>query len=354
MPEPREAARIDSPNSAARPVLGAPLVGMPPQVGSGPDALIGMGQPAAIPQPDAMAMADAMAAAQAGLTIKARSQFQMASARFIHHKMALIGLGTFVAILLFSTIGPLFWHYNYAQITNKFGTGPSAAHPFGTDTIGHDMFAQMMAATSTSIETALVVAGIATALGTLVGAAAGYYGKWADAILMRFTDLILIVPALVILLVLANTVSKAAGNWLWIALILAAVFWTYLARLVRGVFLSLREREFIEAEHAIGASSARIILRHLIPNAIGPIVVNATLTIANAILVEAALSFLGLGIQPPQVSLGYLIAQGEGDATVLPYLFYFPAAFLIAIVLAVNFIGDGLRDALDPQQRVRA
>jgi peptide/nickel transport system permease protein len=171
---------------------------------------------------------------------------------------------------------------------------------------------------------------------------------------MRFTDLILIVPGLVILLVLANTVSKATGNWLWIALILAALFWTYLARLVRGVFLSLREREFIEAEHAIGASGARIILRHLIPNAAGPVIVNATLTIANAILVEAALSFLGLGISPPQVSLGQLIAAGEGDATVLPYLFYFPAAFLIVIILAVNFIGDGLRDALDPQQRVRA
>jgi peptide/nickel transport system permease protein len=312
------------------------------------------GQPASVPQPDALAAADALAASHAGLSIKARSQFQMAYARFIHHKMALIGLFGFVAILLFSTIGPLFWQYSYAQITSKFGTGPSLAHPFGTDTIGHDMLAQVMAATSTSIQTAMVVAAIATALGVLIGAAAGYYGKWADTLLMRFTDLILIVPGLVILLVLANTVSKATGNWLWIALILAALFWTYLARLVRGVFLSLREREFIEAEHAIGASSARIILRHMIPNAIGPVIVNATLTVANAILVEAALSFLGLGIQPPQVSLGQLIASGEGDATVLPYLFYFPAAFLIAIVLAVNFIGDGLRDALDPQQRVRA
>lgn len=296
----------------------------------------------------------ALAAAQAGLTIEARSQFQMARARFFRHKMALIGLGAFVAILLFSTVGQVFWQYNYGQITSQFGTGPSLAHPFGTDTVGHDMLAQVMSGTATSIQTAIVVAAISTALGTLVGAAAGYYGKWADALLMRFTDLVLIVPAIVILLVLANAVSRSTGNWLWIALILAALFWTYLARLVRGVFLSLREREFIEAEHAIGASSARIILRHLIPNAIGPIVVNATLTVALAILVEAALSFLGLGISPPHVSLGYLIANGQGDAIVLPYLFYFPAAFLVAIILAVNFIGDGLRDALDPQQRVRA
>jgi peptide/nickel transport system permease protein len=297
---------------------------------------------------------DSLAAAQAGLTIKARSQFQMVATRFIHHKMALVGLFTFVAILLFATIGPVFWQYNYAQITNTFGLGPSLAHPFGTDTVGHDMLAEVMSATATSIQTAMVVAGIATAFGTLVGAFAGYYGKWADALLMRFVDLVLIVPGLVILLVLANTVAKSSNNWLFIALILSALFWTVVARLVRGVFLSLREREFIEAEHAIGATGSRIILRHLIPNAIGPIIVFATLTVANAILVEAALSFLGLGISPPQVSLGLLIAQGEGDATVLPYLFYFPAAFLIAIILAVNFIGDGLRDALDPQQRVRA
>jgi len=337
MPEPREAAEFGPRTIAAPPAL--------------PNALGGtLGEPAGVPQPDA----DALAASQAGLTIKARSQFQMARARFFRHKMALIGLGAFLAILLFSTIGPVFWHYNYAQITNQFGTGPSLAHPFGTDTIGHDMFAQVMAATATSIQTAFVVAAISTVLGTLIGAAAGYYGKWADSLLMRFTDLVLIVPALVILLVLANTVSRSAGNWLWIALILAALFWTYLARLVRGVFLSLREREFIEAEHAIGASDWRIIIRHMVPNAIGPIVVNATLTVALAILVEAALSFLGLGIQPPQVSLGYLIAQAQGDATVLPYLFYFPAAFLIAVILAINFIGDGLRDALDPQQRVRA
>lgn len=296
----------------------------------------------------------ALAAAQAGLNVESRTQFQMARARFLHHRMALIGLFTFVAILLFATVGPLFWKYNYAQITNQFGTGPSLAHPFGTDTIGHDMLAQVMSATATSIKTALVVAGISTVFGTLIGALAGYYGKWSDAALMRFTDLLLIVPALVILLVVANTVSKSAGNWLWIALILAGLFWTVLARLVRGTFLSLREREFVEAEHAIGASDARIILRHMIPNAIGSIVVNATLTVALAILVEAALSFLGLGIQPPQVSLGYLISQAEGDATVLPYLFYFPAAFLIAMILAVNFVGDGLRDALDPQQRIRA
>jgi ABC-type dipeptide/oligopeptide/nickel transport system permease subunit len=270
--------------------------------------------------------------------------------RFVHHRMALAGLGWFVFLLLLSNVAPLFWKYNYASITNQFGTGPSAQHPFGTDTIGHDMFAQVLAGTATSITTALVVAGVATVVGAVIGAVAGYYGGWADAVLMRLTDLVLVVPLLAVLLVLANTVKKEADNWLLIALIMAAVLWTLLARLVRGTFLSLREREFVEAERAIGASDWRIIFRHMIPNAAGPIVVYATLTVATAILIEAALSFLGLGIQPPAVSLGYLIASGEGDATVLPWLFYFPALFLVSLVLSVNFIGDGLRDALDPAQ----
>ena len=296
----------------------------------------------------------ALAAASEGLTIEARGQFRMAAERFLHHRMALTGLGIFLFLLLLSTVGPLFWGYSFGQITGQFATGPSLQHPFGTDTIGHDLFAQVMQGTATSIKTALLVAVISTVAGTLIGAAAGYYGKWADAVLMRFTDLVLIVLVIAILLVLANGVSNLAGNWFWIALVLGAVLWTYLARLVRGTFLSLREREFVEAGWAIGASDARIILRHMIPNAMGPIVVNATLTVANAMLIEAALSFLGLGIQPPAVSLGNLIADHQADATVLPWLFFFPASFLILAILSVNFIGDGLRDALDPTQRVRA
>jgi peptide/nickel transport system permease protein len=215
------------------------------------------------------------------------------------------------------------------------------------------MLAQVMAGTLTSLEVALIVAAISTVIGTAVGALAGYYGGIIDQVLMRLTDLVLVVPLLAILLVLSNKFSKQANGPLFVALLLALLFWTYLARLIRGTFMSLREREFIEAEHAIGASTWRIILRHMVPNAAGSIVVNATLTVAGAILTEASLSFLGLGIQPPHVDLGSLIASGEGDATTLPWLFYFPAAFLVLAILAVNFIGDGLRDALDPTQRGR-
>jgi len=282
-----------------------------------------------------------------------RGQLRMAGKRFVRHKLAMFGAILFLVLLLGSIIVPIFWPYSYATITNTFASGPSAAHPFGTDLIGHDMLAQVMAGTLTSLEVALIVAAISTVIGTVVGALAGYYGGIIDQLLMRLTDLVLVVPLIAILLVLSSKFSKQANSQLFIALLLALLFWTYLARLIRGTFLSLREREFIEAEHAIGASTWRIILRHMVPNAAGSIVVNATLTVAGAILTEASLSFLGLGIQPPHVDLGSLIASGEGDATTLPWLFYFPAAFLVLAILAVNFVGDGLRDALDPTQRGR-
>jgi peptide/nickel transport system permease protein len=287
-----------------------------------------------------------------GRTVESRGQLRLALERFAHHRLALAGLIVFLLLILLSTAGPVFWRYGYSTITGQFATGPSPQHPFGTDLIGHDLFAQVMEAEATSVKTAALVAVIATTIGTTIGAIAGYYGKLADVLLMRFTDLILAVPLLAVLLVLANKLSKQAGSWLWIALILGLLLWTNLARQVRGAFLSLREREFVEAEHAIGASDWRIIFRHMIPNAIGPIVVAATLTVALALLIEAVLSFLGLGIQPPEVSLGSLVNSGQDAATSLPWLFFLPSGFLVVTILSINFIGDGLRDALDPTQRV--
>jgi peptide/nickel transport system permease protein len=313
-------------------------------------------EPSAGPQDLAVVEGSGAAAAAAAPFLEAaaapaRGQFRMAAERFFHHKIAVTGLVLFLILVLVPVIVPLFWPYSFSSITSAYGTGPSGAHPFGTDVIGHDMFAQVMAATQVSMEVALLVAVISTFVGTLIGALAGYYGGIVDQILMRLTDLVLIVPLLAILIVLSNRFSKQANSQLFVALLLALLFWTYLARLIRGTFLSLREREFIEAQHAIGSSTWRIILRHMVPNAAASIVVNATLTVGLAILVEASLSFLGLGIQPPNVDLGTLVYAAEGDATALPWLFYFPAAFLVLAILSVNFIGDGLRDALDPTQR---
>jgi peptide/nickel transport system permease protein len=335
LPEPQDT----SPESVTSPTVAAGDV--PP----GPEL---PGAPAAVP-----ATAAAAAPFLDSAIAPAQGQLRMAAGRFFRHKLAVFGLVLFVILILLPIIAALFWPYTYTSISSDYGTGPSGAHPFGTDVIGHDMFAQVLAATQVSMEVALLVAVISTIVGTLIGALAGYYGGIVDQILMRLTDLVLTVPLLAILIVLSNRFTRQSDSQLFIALLLALLFWTYLARLIRGTFLSLREREFIEAQHAIGSSTWRIILRHMVPNAAASIVVNATLTVATAILTEASLSFLGLGIQPPNVDLGTLVYAAEGDATALPWLFYFPAAFLVLAILSVNFIGDGLRDALDPTQRGR-
>jgi ABC-type dipeptide/oligopeptide/nickel transport system permease subunit len=211
------------------------------------------------------------------------------------------------------------------------------------------------------------VAGLSTLIGTAMGAMAGYYGGWIDNLLMRFTDLILTLPGLAVLLTAAQffgqgDVDANFGIWqptlpqpLVIGLILAFLFWTAIARIVRGLFLSLREKEFVEAAKAAGAGDTRIMIRHMLPNVVGPIVVNATLIVAAAILVEAALSFLGFGIQPPNAALGKLIADGQSEGFRLWWLVTFPGLVIVVIALAINFVGDGLRDALDPtQRRIRA
>jgi peptide/nickel transport system permease protein len=243
----------------------------------------------------------------------------------------------------------------YAALSIAFNQGPSAAHIFGTNSIGIDMLAQILKGILQDVQVAILVAAISVVVGTLVGAVAGYYGGKIDNVLMRFVDLVLVIPVLVVLIMLSQIVAQKANNWFYLAIIIGALSWTYIARLVRAEFLSLRERDFIEASRALGASDWRIISRHMIPNAIGPIIVNATITVAGAIVLEATLSYLGLGIQPPAVSLGLLIEQGQNSATTEYWLFVYPAAFLLALIVSVFFIGDGLRAALDPRKnRVRA
>jgi peptide/nickel transport system permease protein len=288
-------------------------------------------------------------------TVKRRSQTQMVVRRFLAHKLAVASLIVLLLVIVGSLVGGRLWHYNYADITNEFSSSPSLKHPMGTDDIGHDSFAQILRGSQKSVQVALLVAFLSTSFGALLGAVAGYYGGVIDSVLMRFTDLVLTVPAIAILAVLGNLVSDKAGNWFFVALVLAALLWTYIARVIRGTFLSLREKEFVEAARALGASDRRIIMRHLLPNATGPIIVNATVTVALAILTETALSYLGLGINPPDTSLGLLIQTGQQAATTRPWLFYFPGLMIVIIALTVNFVGDGLRDAFDPTQtRVRA
>jgi ABC-type dipeptide/oligopeptide/nickel transport system permease subunit len=288
-------------------------------------------------------------------TVVRRSQTQMIIRRFMAHKLAVGSLVVFLLLVIISLIGGRFWKYGYADITDQFSTPPSLEHPMGTDDIGHDTLAQVLRGSQKSVQVALMVAFLATTIGAVIGALAGYYRGWVDSALMRFTDLILTIPAIAILAVLASVVASEAGNWFFIGLVLALLQWTYIARVVRGTFLSLREKEFVEAARALGASDTRIMFRHLLPNATGSIIVNATVTVAVAILTETALSYLGLGIKPPDTSLGLLISTGQQAATTRPWLFYFPGLIIVIIALTINFVGDGLRDAFDPTQtRVRA
>jgi peptide/nickel transport system permease protein len=289
-----------------------------------------------------------------GLEVKARTQWAYARSRFLRHRLAMGSLIILVIILgagaLASIVAP---HPFDGLNVQDYLMGPSWAHPFGTDLLGRDLFSRVIFGIRTSEQVALLVASLSVAIGTITGALAGYYGGWIDNLLMRFTDLFLTLPALAVLLTVSAFVGS--GNPLIVGLILAGLFWTALARIVRGSFLSLREKEYVEAAKAAGAGDGRIMFRHMLPNALGPIIVNGTLTVGAAILIEAALSFLGFGIQPPTPALGKLIADGQDVSNSAWWLVMFPGLTIVIIVLCVNFVGDGLRDALDPTQRkVRA
>lgn len=281
-----------------------------------------------------------------------RSQGQLVLRRFLQHKLAVISLVVLIAVVLLAFVGGWLWKYGVADITPDNSVPPSADHPFGTDAAGHDMFAQVLRGTQISIAISVLVAVVSTVVGTIWGATAGYYRGTTDTVMMRIADLILTLPLLAVAAVLGHNVG---GSWWLIALVIAGLYWAYVARVARGVVLSLREKEFVEAAKAIGASDSRIIFRHLVPNALGSIIVNLTILVAIAILLETALSYLGFGVRPPDTSLGLLVSQAQTALETRPWLFYFPGLFIIVIALTINFIGDGLRDAFDPQQtRVRA
>ncbi|MGI8793165.1 MAG: ABC transporter permease [Acidimicrobiales bacterium] len=286
--------------------------------------------------------------------VEARSQWKLAGRRFFQHRLAMVSLCILVLLMGASLLGGRIAPYKFDDLTGSYSQPPSLDHLMGTDAIGHDLFSQVLRGAQKSVQVALLVATLSTMIGVVLGALAGYYRGWIDAVISRLTDLVLTIPIIAILLVVAAKFREQRNNWFAIAVLISLVIWTSIARVVRGIFLSLREKEFVEAARAVGAPTRRIIFRHMLPNAIGPIIVSATLTVAVAILLETALSFLGFGVSPPDTSLGKLVAVGQGASQTRPWLFYFPGAVLLVICLCVNFVGDGLRDALDPQQnRVR-
>jgi ABC-type dipeptide/oligopeptide/nickel transport system permease subunit len=282
-------------------------------------------------------------------TVKSRSQTQQALRRFLHNKLAVGAVVVYLVLLLVSFIYPHFYGFTFdQQDSNALSVGPgTGGHPLGTDEIGQDLLARMMRGIQRSTYISVIFVLVAGALGITIGAVAGYFGKWVDNVLMRFVDIILTVPILVLIIVVASNFPSARSP-IGIALFIALLGWMDLARIVRSTFLSLREREYVEAAHALGASNRRIIVKHLIPNSLGQIIVWGTLGAATAVITEAALSFLGYGVQGSDTSLGQLVAIGAQAAETRPWLFYFPGLAILIIVLSINLIGDGIRDAFDP------
>jgi ABC-type dipeptide/oligopeptide/nickel transport system permease subunit len=292
---------------------------------------------------------------EAGLQLKVRSQWSYARMRFFRHRLAMAGLLGLVIIFGAGILAPYIAPYSFSYIplfNPHYLAPPSQAFPFGTDANGADELSRVIWGIRTSMEVGVFVAFFSTFIGLVIGAVAGYYGGWLDNLLMRTTDLVLTLPLLAVLLT-ASALLGQGDQWR-VSIILVLFFWTGIARVVRGIYLSLREKEYVEAAKASGAGDARLMFRHILPNTLGPIVVNATLAVGTAILIEAALSFLGFGIKPPTPSLGVLVASAQSSPQAW-WLTVFPGLTLVAIVLCVNFVGDGLRDALDPtQRRVRA
>jgi ABC-type dipeptide/oligopeptide/nickel transport system permease subunit len=304
------------------------------------------------PAPDNTPVSNGGAGAE--FTVEARTQLRMVVRRFVHHRLAMAALLILVVLVVLSLFGGRFWRYDFAdKIIEDANQGPSWEHPFGTDEIGKDMVAQVLRGAQKSVFIMLLVAIFSTTVGVTVGALAGYYRGWVDSVLMRITDVWLCIPTVAAAAVLSRR-AETAGWWL-VAVAIAVFAWMSIARVVRAEFLALREKEFVEAARASGASDRRIITKHLLPNVVGSIIVAATLTMAAAILAEGVLSYLGLGVRAPDISLGRIIANYQTASQTRPWLFYIPGAFIIVLVMCINLVGDGLRDAFDAKQnRVRA
>jgi peptide/nickel transport system permease protein len=278
-----------------------------------------------------------------------RSQGKLVLRKFLRHRLAMFSTAVLVLIVLLCAIMPIFWSHNYEDSSNPSFAPPSADYPLGTTQVGKDMVSQILRGTQYSLLIALTVSVLSTLVGVVFGALSGYLRGFTDSAFSRLTDLFLIVPQLAAAAILAKVFG--GGTWYIVALVLASFGWMQISRITRAEAMSLSQREFVESARASGASTSRIIFKHLVPNMVGSITVNATLAVAQAVLAEAALSFIGLGVQLPDTSLGRVILENYAQLQIRPALFFGPFIVLVLISLSINFIGDGLRDAFDPRQR---
>jgi peptide/nickel transport system permease protein len=293
---------------------------------------------------------------------------QLAWRRFRRHKMAMFGLLLLVLLIVYAVGGAFVFSESYANTTDrtlKGGLlhGPSLKHPFGTDPTGRDLLARTIYGGQISLLIGLAAVSVALIVGITVGALSGYYGGWVDSILMRFTEAMLNIPQLFLLIVAAKYLGdkvhnfeafgrEFSGSVIVIIVIIGLDSWMYLARIVRSQFLSLKEQEFVTAARCTGTSNLAIIAYHILPNSLAPIIVNATLGVASAILTEAYISFLGLGVRQPTATWGNMLENANRYLETAPWMWFFPGILILITVLAINFVGDGLRDALDPRTMV--
>ena len=281
--------------------------------------------------------------------IRKRSQLSLIWHRLRRNRLAMLGLALMSAILLLAVFADVIADYDTKVVgmnmVERLQT-PSAKHWFGTDGYGRDVFARIIHGSRLSLSLSIVSMLIAVAVGSMIGAISGYFGGRVDDVLMRLMDMLLAIPPMLMSISIVAALGRSMAN---LMLALALAYMPVFARVIRSSILSVKDQEFVEAARACGTSDARIILRHIIPNAVGPIIVQATLAMGSSILTISSLSFMGMGIQPPQPEWGTMLYEGRDLIRTSPYLVIFPGAAIAVSVLSLNLLGDGLRDALDPR-----
>jgi peptide/nickel transport system permease protein len=279
---------------------------------------------------------------------------RLAVRRFLRHRLAIIGLLILVVMIILAVLAPWIAPYDPTKLDLRaLKQPPSAAHPFGTDTVGYDVFSRFVWGARTSLIVGFGAVAVSVVIGTTLGVLSGYYGGWVDSVISRVIEVLLSLPALLLVAIFVSVIGPSLQS---VIIVIALLTWPQIARLVRGQYLVLRESEFITAARVIGAGDRKIMFRHLLPNVLGPLSVAATFYMAMAILLEAALSFLGLGVKPPAPSWGNMVnlATNANVLQNMPWVWVPPAFAIALIVLAINFVGDGLRDAVDPRAVRRA
>ncbi|WHY69949.1 oligopeptide ABC transporter permease [Neobacillus sp. SuZ13] len=279
---------------------------------------------------------------------KEESYLKVIRKKFFKHKLAVFGLIVFSLIVLMALFAPLLAPQSPYSVNGDFADQPSAEHLLGTDQVGRDLLSRLIYASRVSLAVGIGAVAIYVVIGTLLGAVAGYFGKWVDMVIMRLTDVFMSFPYLMVILVLVSIMGPSLLN---IILVIGLLGWPSVARIVRGSVLMIKEMDYVKAGVALGLPSWKILFQHILPNCLAPILVNATFGIASSIILEASLSFLGMGVQPPTASWGNMLNEAQ-SLTVLatqPWLWLPPGLMILLAVLSINFMGDGLRDAMDPK-----